>query len=185
MLNTTIATASTNARPSSQVMSEPQTFNAGTNSGCRYCSIASMATLFARRGDLHQDLVGLDHAELEARLLLDHFQAFLEVAHFGGQLLIACARGPVVGLLLVELRLQVHHVSHARFAEPKIGMHERDQRDEDQRDEAHDQPGSLAISAGCRTPRGPDSSPRRRGLLRCAAAGCTWRCGRCGSSSRS
>src|SRR5689334_20330543 len=41
-----------------------------------------------RRDDVHEDLVGLDHAQLEARLLLDHFHAFLQVAHFRGELVV-------------------------------------------------------------------------------------------------
>ena len=42
--------------------------------------------------ELDEDLVGLDHAQLVARLLLDHLEAFLQVAHFGGELLVALLR---------------------------------------------------------------------------------------------
>ena len=42
-----------------------------------------------------------------------------------------------------------------------------------------------AASAGCRTRACPGSTPRRRASPRCAAAGCTWRRGRCAPGRRS
>ena len=79
---------------SSQVTGAPHSVKAAANSGRSACSSVSISgarrTRSAlRRGDLHEDLVGLDHAELEAGLLLDHLQAFLQVAHFGQQLRVA------------------------------------------------------------------------------------------------
>ena len=42
-----------------------------------------------------QDLVGLGHAQLGARLLLDHLEAFLQVGDLGLQLVVALLGGAV------------------------------------------------------------------------------------------
>src|SRR5436190_22262429 len=52
-------------------------------------SCASRRRRSAPRRDLHEDLVGLDHAEVQARLFLDHFEPVLEIAHLGIELLVA------------------------------------------------------------------------------------------------
>src|SRR6218665_1256468 len=140
MLRTTIAIASAKATTSSRVTGPPKTTAAGANSGCSAAISASIIIIVAAGGgvrgassstlgrDLHQDLVGLDHAELEARLLLDHLQPFLQVAHLGFEPLVARARRIVLGLLRLQLRLELALVGQAALAEPEFGIHEREQR---------------------------------------------------------
>src|SRR4051794_29821920 len=99
MLHTTIAIASTKATTSTQVTGAPHSVKAGANSGCIHCSRSVMGSAFRGR-HLDVDLVRLDHAELEARLLLDHLQAFLQVADLGDQALVARACRVVLVLLL-------------------------------------------------------------------------------------
>ena len=118
MLQTTIAIDSTNATISSQVTGAPQ-----TTKRRRAAARRPRAAPFngARRASCDEDLVGLDHAELEARLLLDHLEAFLEVADLGRELVVALARGVVGRLLRGELPLQLDHARHAALAEPELG----------------------------------------------------------------
>src|SRR6476659_4916607 len=65
------------------------------------------------RDDVDEDLVGLDHAQLHPRLLLDHLQAFLQVPHLGRELLVRVLRLHVGHLLLLQLALHLAHVPHA------------------------------------------------------------------------
>ena len=81
-----------------------------------------------------------------------------------------------------ELPLQLAHLQPAALAEPHRIL-QRDDQQRRRRGRASARDGRL-LAAG-RTRRGPGSSPRRRGLPRCAAAGCTWRCGPSATASRS
>src|SRR4051812_35754371 len=89
-LHATIATPSS-APASSAVLAlaRPKAsagaFSRATRLSSRAC-FSSPRGSAPRRRDLHQDLVGLDHAELHAGLFLDHLQALLEVAHLGIEL---------------------------------------------------------------------------------------------------
>src|SRR3954466_3746477 len=65
------------------------------------------------RHHVDEDLVGLDHAQLHPRLLLDHLQAFLQVAHFGRELVVGMLGLQVGDLLLLQLALHLAHVGHA------------------------------------------------------------------------
>src|SRR5580698_2192024 len=120
MFSTTITSASTKAMSSSVEIDVPQSVNAGAIApviSCRSSGInASTAAVPAalrlggrwRARHLHQNLVGLDHAELEARFLLDHLEAFLQVAHLGVELRVARLRTRVHGELSLQLALQLH-----------------------------------------------------------------------------
>src|SRR5262249_38426790 len=98
MLQKTMLSASATATISSHVVGVPQAVKAGAKNH----SITTSSSL----ADVHEDLVGLDHAQLAARLLLDHLQAFLQVAHFIGQAVIGLLGLHVGGALRVELLLQ-------------------------------------------------------------------------------
>src|SRR5512143_2391941 len=107
-LHHTIASDSTTATSSSQVIGEPQSTNAGASAGpARLCACSIMSAARGRskpttgeqgslqlalRADLDEHFVGLDHAQLAARLLLDHLEAGFEVEHLGGHALVAALR---------------------------------------------------------------------------------------------
>src|SRR6478735_8515213 len=71
------------------------------------------------RDDVDEDLVGLDHAQLHPRLLLDHLQAFLQVAHLGRELVVGMLGLHVGGLLLLQLALHLAHGRDAAAPEPQ------------------------------------------------------------------
>ena len=142
MLQPTMASASTTAVISSQLVGEPQSGEGVARTGIqasgeRYFAIWTKISL------------GLTMPSSDAGLFLDHLQAFLQVAHLGGQPFVGLLRLRVGSLLLVELLLQCGHVADTAPAEPQLRMNDQQQRDQEGRDE------SVAprrqISAGCRT----------------------------------
>ncbi len=130
--------------------------------------------------ELEEDLVLPHHAELRARALLDRLVAALEVAHVGVERIVARLQPRVSIPLRRELPVELAHLQPAALAEPHRILQRGDQRDEGESEPAQ----GGATSAG-RRPRGPDSSPLRRGPPRCAAAGCTSRCGPSATAIRS
>jgi hypothetical protein len=89
--------------------------------GCpdrRFCWIRCAGTFFGRRqrglltrwlvGDLNENFVLLDHADLEARTLLDRIVALLEVANFGIHPGVAPRKLFVGFPLLLQLPIDVH-----------------------------------------------------------------------------
>ena len=94
--------------------------------------------------DLDEDLIGLDHAQFHARLLLDHLQALLQVAHLGGQALVGLLRQRVPGLLVVELALHLRDVADTAPSEPELRVQHQQQEDEQGGDEAAVQEGGDA-----------------------------------------
>ena len=128
--------------------------------------------------DLEEDFVVPDHAELVARALLDRLGALLEVAHLGGERRRCAPRaGRSSPSRASSSLVHVPGAQPAALAEPERVL---DQRRSGRRG---CRPGSSCL--GARTPPGRGSSPSRRGLPRCAAAGCTWRRGRSATASRS
>jgi hypothetical protein len=88
-------------------------------------------------GDLHQNLVRLDHAEFAAGLVFHHLQAFLEVRDFGRDAGIALPR-TLVGLLLTrQVALKFPHLGQAAPAQPQVGLHQQQQDGQGYGDPAH------------------------------------------------
>ncbi len=82
------------------------------------------------RRHVHIDLVGLDHAQLAARFLLDHVESVAQVAHFRGQPLVLQA-GAFVGLFLRgDPFLHFLHMPDAAAARPELRLdgHEQEQQ---------------------------------------------------------
>ena len=148
MLQPTITSASTKATISSQVTGEPQALKAGERAAGAQPGAAMPVSgalrarvRCCRRADLHQDLVGLDHAEFGARLLLDHLQAFLQVGHFGGELVVARPGGAV----FLALALEPVASSSARGTPPRPSQSSActsiSKHGQDDGDDAHAAPG--------------------------------------------
>src|SRR5215212_9974247 len=132
MFISTVPSARTNATTSSHVTAASHSVKAGANSGCSPASRAFIDGAGAdgpgprasapRRRHLDQDFVRLDHAQFIARLLLDHLEAFLQVAHLGGKLLVALARRIVRRLLRAQAIAELDRARHAALAKPELGM---------------------------------------------------------------
>src|SRR4051794_19501412 len=87
-------------------------------------------------GDVDEDLVGLDHAQLRAGLLFDHLEAFLQVSHFVREAFVGLLRVNVRELLRIELALQGGDRGEAAPPEPQLRVHDDEQQDEDGGDDA-------------------------------------------------
>ncbi|KAI1692157.1 hypothetical protein Ddc_23788 [Ditylenchus destructor] len=141
MLQITIQIASPKATSSSQLMGLPSAVKAGASAMAIAASI-DVITEWKRAGNgpirapsstacgtrrisatqRDEDLVRLDHAQLHARLLLDHLEAFAQVEQLGLQLRVARA-GLLVGLLLLaQLGAQLDATRQSALAEPELGL---------------------------------------------------------------
>ena len=80
-------------------------------------------------GDLHEDFVGLTMPSA-MRAFLPPSQAFLQVTHLGGQQLVGVLGARIGGRLRRQLALHGCHVAQAAAAEPQLGVHDQQQRDE-------------------------------------------------------
>lgn len=88
--------------------------------------------------DLDVDLVRPDHAQFEAGLFLDHFQAFAQVAQLGLDQRIARLGLLIRLLLLAQLGAQLHAASQAAFAEPELALDRDEEGGEDEREDFHE-----------------------------------------------
>src|SRR6185436_4494417 len=137
-----------------------------------------------RRHDLVERLALADHPQVRTGALFDSRRALLQVLHFGRERTVALAQARVLFLLRGDLRMQPRDLAHAAVAEPQPVLEQYQQDQQTGGDEFH------AVSTRCwaaarGTPRRPRSAPRLPAPLRSAAAGCTWRCDRSATSSRS
>src|SRR6185503_2952818 len=117
---------------------------------------------------LVEDLVLLDHPELVAGALLDRLGAGLEVLHLRREAAVAPLELGVLPLLLLDHFLELPCPKPAALPQPQRDLDQDDQADADGGEDLH--PLIFPTSG---TPRCPGSPPNRRGLPRCAAAGCT------------
>src|SRR5690606_8713836 len=136
---------------------------------------------FASLVDLHEDFAAAHHAEVVAGAFLDRLAALGEVAQLRLEAGVVGGSTRIDLLLLDELPTEPPDLAPAPFAEPERVLDRHEERAEYEGQWSH----RDDTSAGCRRRGGRDSWPRRRGLPRSAGAGCTSRCGRSGSSSRS
>src|SRR5581483_1369656 len=140
-----------------------------------------------RLDDLVERLARLDEAELRTRALFDRFAAVLQVFDLRRERLVALAQAPVLFLLFGEAPLESPHIAHAALPRPEFDLEREQQHEQDQRGVAKHGASSLSPRAPARwgTRRARRISPRCRALPRCAAVGCTWRRGRCGTANPS
>src|SRR5258706_11636458 len=89
------------------------------------------------RDDLVEDLVLLDHAELEAGALLDRFESLLQVAHLGVERVVARLEACVVVALLDEAAIELPHPEPASLAEPERILEGHEERGEDDGERFH------------------------------------------------
>src|ERR1035437_1865356 len=129
ILKPTIASARTKATISSQVVGEPQSENAGAKK-----SMENELRLV--RCELDEDLVGLDHAELAARLFFDHLQSFFQVAYFRTEAFVGELGGGVFGGLQLQFVLQLCHVGQAAATKPQLRVHDCQQHQQNGRNHA-------------------------------------------------
>ena len=87
--------------------------------------------------DLDVDLVRADHAQFEACLFLDHFQAFAQVAQLGLDQRIARLSLLIGLLLLLQLCTQLHATGQTAFAEPELALDGNEEGGEDEREDFH------------------------------------------------
>jgi len=88
---------------------------------------------------MHVQLVGLEHAQLQTGALFHHVQTFLQVSHFGGQLVIAPLRLLIGGLQGRDLLLQGPHARQTALAQPQLGLDNAQQQQQKQGGDAHDE----------------------------------------------
>src|SRR5450830_375065 len=114
ILQATMASARPNATTSSQLVEAPQSSNAVVNRASMKKRRRSQQAgrLF---GDLDEDLVGLDHAQLDAGTFFDHGQPLLEVVDLGGELVVDALGRRIAGLLLVDLLMPAGDVAQVFF----------------------------------------------------------------------
>ena len=84
---------------------------------------------------MHENLVGLDHAELQSRLFFDHLQTLGQIPNFCRHLLIGQLRQLVFPALLGELFGQVSHGADATTAKPQLHVNDHQQCDQGSRDQ--------------------------------------------------
>src|SRR5690606_10964777 len=130
-------------------------------------------------------LAGADHAQLAPRTLLHRRLAGLQVLDLGGQGVVALLQPGVLPPLRLDLLLQRVHRGTAAFARPEAVLQGRQQGNQQQYQDPGPAHGRGLSGAARRTRRGRRTSPRRPAAPRCAATGCTWPPGRCGTASRS
>ena len=70
--------------------------------------------------DLHENFIGLDHAQLASSLFLDQFQPFLQVLDLGGQLVVAGLGQRVFRQLFIKPMLHFAHRGNAAPAPPEL-----------------------------------------------------------------
>ncbi len=75
--------------------------------------------------ELDENFVRFDHAEFVPGQFFDHFQAFLQVAHFAGDLIVALLRGAVFGLLRRQLFTPGGYLRHVAAPEPELGVQQQ------------------------------------------------------------
>ena len=164
---------------------------AGRSSGSQGVVQAPLTLIHAQPGerlsfgDLHEDFVGLDHAELLRAFSSTMSRPSCRSRTSEASRSLACCACALASFCSSSLSLHLRHVAHAAAAEPQL-------RSGRPAAAATRRTGTMRLSAwrarlsaGCRTPRGPGSWRCRPGLPRCAAAGCTWPCGRSATASRS
>src|SRR5260221_12634965 len=156
-----------------------------------FASVVMIASALRRRRRHHlvEDLVLLDHAELEARTLLDRFESLLQVLHFRVERIVARLEAHVLLALLREVAIELPHPEPASLADPERVLEREEERGEGDRECFHIEwipacAGMTFISTD-RKLRGRRSARLRPALLRCAGAGCTSPCGRNARGNRS
>src|SRR5258706_15771926 len=90
-----------------------------------------------RRHHLVEDLVLLDHAELEARALLDRFEPLLQVAHLDVERVVAALELRILLAVLREAAIELPHLQPAPLADPERILEGDEQRGENDGERLH------------------------------------------------
>jgi hypothetical protein len=95
-------------------------------------SLIATAPRRRRRNDLVEDLVLPDHAELEARALLDRLEALFQVTNLGVECVVARLQLRVLVLLRREAAVELPDPQPAALADPERVLERDVQRGEDE-----------------------------------------------------